>query len=473
MLERTKNPVALTLFPFQDEGARWLASKKYALLADEMGLGKSCQAITAAASLALTNILILCPAVARLNWLNEFAMWWAKSGLKIHPVLTQKDWNAALGANVVIVSYDLAASPTGQRFLTKRTWDLCLADESHYLKNRNAKRTLLVYKQLLPHAKRIWLLSGTPAPNHSAELWPAVHALGISALPYWDFVNRFCTGYNGIRGFIITGNQRVGELRRLLAPFVLRRKKEEVKKDMPPILITEYILEDKQIPLEVWEKHFSSYLIRRDDFAKDMASVEEQIRILLHDMEFVHTDSMVAILQGLLDVPKVKSYRRWIGIQKVAALIELISSELLTNQYQKIVLFGVHKTVLEELVTGLKEFGVVAISGSTAGKQRQEAVEKFQNNPKIRVFVGQMQAAGIAITLTAADQVGIVEEDWVPANNAQAIMRVHRIGQTRPVNVRFFRMKNSIDQKIQDTVIRKTKMLMEIFDEPPPVDPFV
>jgi SNF2 family DNA or RNA helicase len=113
--------------------------------------------------------------------------------------------------------------------------------------------------------------------------------------------------------------------------------------------------------------------------------------------------------------------------------------------------------------------------GGTDPERREKNIKKFIHNPLCRVFIGNIRAAGIAITLTAASEVAFVESSWVPADNAQAAMRVHRIGQTRPVRCRFFGLVNSSDEKVQQVLKRKTRDITKLFDEDTKkdfIDPF-
>jgi SNF2 family DNA or RNA helicase len=148
----------------------------------------------------------------------------------------------------------------------------------------------------------------------------------------------------------------------------------------------------------------------------------------------------------------------------VKAVTELISSELDAGLYKKIVLFCVHRDVIEGLRTSLSKYGVVTLYGGTDPGTKMRNVDKFQTRIKPRVFIGNIAAAGTNITLTAAHHVTFVEQDFVPGNNAQAAMRVHRIGQKDPVTVRFISLNNPMDQKITHILKKKTKELTEIFD---------
>jgi SWI/SNF-related matrix-associated actin-dependent regulator 1 of chromatin subfamily A len=127
---------------------------------------------------------------------------------------------------------------------------------------------------------------------------------------------------------------------------------------------------------------------------------------------------------------------------------------------------GVHKRALSLVAEGLARFGVVMIDGSVPEAKRVEAVQAFQNDPATRVFVGNVRAAGTGLTLTAAADIVMLESSWSPADNAQALMRVHRVGQEKQVRARFISLANSIDDVVTDVVARKTAAIAKI--QPPP-----
>ena len=162
---------------------------------------------------------------------------------------------------------------------------------------------------------------------------------------------------------------------------------------------------------------------------------------------------------------RVQKSRRFVGLQKTPAICELVKSELESGAYDKIVLFAWHRDVIVDMQERLKDFKAVTLFGGTDPERRDKNIKKFQTDRKCRVFIGQIRAAGIAITLTQAHQVGFVESSWVPGDNAQAAMRVHRIGQTHPVTCRFFGLAGSTDEKVQQVIKRKTRDFTRLFDE--------
>ena len=440
----------MKLYPYQVEGAHFMADRVAAYLGDEMGLGKSAQAIAACDLVRAKSVLALCPAVALTNWMREFRRF-QTTHRRVVGISSGSDARATEG--VTICSYDLAARQEVHAILMQLRPDVLILDEAHYLKGRKTHRTQAVFGPecdrmggLAEGAKRVFALSGTPAPNNPAELWPLMRALFPKSITrdgnimdYWTFLRRFCIWREGMHGTRITGGRNLAELRARLAPHLLRRRKTEVLKDLPPIRFETVTLHPQGPLLDLWQ-------------AEDGPEGDELKKLLEQD------DADLA--EAAVHVAKL---RRLTGLAKVASVVELLQDEL-AGGLNKIVVFAHHREVIQKLADGLSSFGVVVLQGSTPPTQRQAAIDGFQNDPAIRVFVGQLTAAGTAITLTAASNVLFAESSWTPSDNAQAAMRVHRIGQRSGVLVRFATLSGSLDEAITETVRRKTAVLAQIFD---------
>lgn len=443
---------------------RWLTTKNLALLADEMGLGKSCQAITAADSINAQRLLVLCPAVARVNWHREFEKF---STLKRNFTLVFSKKDKIPEGHSVICSYDLASEVLKQ---TATPFDALILDEQHYLKSPDTKRTEVVYgiQGLCRMAKRIWALSGTPAPNHAGELWPILFTFGVTKLSFDEFIKNFCDGRITTHGFQITGTKvsKIPELKLLLSKIMLRRTKENVMKELPPIEYRHVMVEPSTI--EYGEMSSLIQWVFPQDRRKELEAIltkqESAINGMLDLAKESVVDRTVQAVDGLRAVAKsVSTLRMHNGIQKIKSTVDLLKFELESNAYDKVVVFAFHRDVIEGLRSGLRDFNPVTLYGGTPTMTGVKNIDKFQNNPKCRVFIGQILACGTAINLTAAHNVVFVEQDWVPGNNAQAAMRVHRYGQTKPVTVRILSMPNSIDERVNEILRKKTRELTEMF----------
>jgi hypothetical protein len=161
--------------------------------------------------------------------------------------------------------------------------------------------------------------------------------------------------------------------------------------------------------------------------------------------------------------PSLGTLRRWIGLAKVPGYLQQVRAELTDGTIDKLVVFAYNVDVIQDVRDGLADFGAVSLYGGTPAAKRQKHIDKFQSDPKCRVFVGQLQAAGTAITLTAAHRLDVLQESYVPGENAQAIMRVHRKGQRKAVRVRFFGCDRSVDAEITRAHMGKTRELAKVF----------
>lgn len=426
------------LYPYQEVGAEFLSRQKTALLADSMGIGKTAQAIVAARKVGAKEILVVCPASVVENWKREFAMWWPTSA------------GGSDNRNVVAISYDKAArNPDGLR----RKWSVVILDEAHYLKNPKAKRTKAILGDrmtrnggVVERADYVWCLTGTPAPNNPTEIWPMLHALSpglISRdhkpLNFYQFMRRYCVVKNNGFGDQIVRGKNLEELKERMAPFVLRRRKEEVLTDLPELRFGELSLSS-----DAARKALDA--IDHDDVARIKRALEGGAEALSK------LSTEMATVRRLTALAKAPLVAEWV-------------KEWLDGSEEKIVLFGQHREALATLGDALSAYNPVCIDGSVPSTARQRAVEMFQSpSMDVRVFLGQIQAAGTGITLTAASDLIFLEQSWTPADNAQAAMRIHRIGQKRGCLVRTAMLPGSIDEAVQRVLARKTEDLVQLFD---------
>lgn len=451
-----------TFFEFQIDGAGWLAEKTFALLADEMGLGKSAQCVLAADIVGAERICVVCPASLRDQWQREFEKF------SLTPRNFDVDYRpgirkAQCRSTVRILSFDTArlAGPLLKEL--EPPFDVLIVDEAHALKNHEAKQTLGVLGKegLAHHAKRIWLLSGTPAPNHAGELWTLLYSFGVTRLGYLAFVERYCTARATAHGPQITGTklEMIAELRLLLKPIMLRRMKEDVMKDLPPIRFTDIAVPAGPVDVEIC---FPEYWPNRipeleEKLARELGMIDGVMKL-----SGPLSTATFKTLEAMAD--SVSTLRRYTGLQKIQAVADLVGDELRNNAYEKIILFCIHRDVIEGLRQKLREFHPVTFYGGHPPETKRKNELTFKNNKKCRVFIGNIRAAGVGLTLNVANHILFVEQEWTPGHNAQAAMRCHRIGQTKAVLVRFAGMAGSIDEKISQALKRKTRELSEIFN---------
>jgi SWI/SNF-related matrix-associated actin-dependent regulator of chromatin subfamily A-like protein 1 len=404
------------------------------LLADDPGLGKTFQAIRAADSRKAKQVAIICPASVIGTWHAEIRKY------------RTSDWY------FFVTSYERACRQDYDH-LTVNRWDALIIDEAHYLKTLTSGRTKAVYGftaedglQRLPAiidcADAVWLLSGTPMPNDPSELYPHLRALaphlvtGERSGKIWSifqFIAAFCETKNNGFGHKIVGARQEAKLHRKLEGFMLRRRKADVLKDLPPLRFGEVAVEGDLSALPPEEVAIVQKALERGGFdaLKDVAG-------------------------------HVGKLRRLTGLAKLPATIAWLK-DWLAGSTGKIVVFAYHKDVIAGLRDALGKQAVV-LDGSTPVAQRQAVVDRFQQDPRVRVFIGQMTAAGVGITLTAASDMLVVESSWVPAEIQQATQRIHRIGQKESCLVRFAHVEGSIDEDIQRAVARKVRMIDAVIE---------
>jgi len=453
--------MAEPLFPYQEVGARWLASKRHAFLADQQRVGKTAQAIRACDLVGAERILVLCPAIARMNWGREFT----RFSICVHEqfvCLTKQDfliWPLP-SMSICICSYDLAVASTIRSKIGSITWDVVILDEAHYCKNRQAQRTKFAYGC---RSRFWWRLSGTPAPNHAGELYPHLKSAGLYQAGYWDFVETYCKTVVTQFGTQITGSKNIPQLKKLIAPFFLRRLLTDVAPELPPMLYSDVVVEPSPVDMNLWYPSVALKIETAEDILSQVEKENQSIATILNLTGRGETGSeTLAALQGA----KTLQSRKYVALQKIPAICELITSELLSKAYTKLVIFAWHRDAIRFLHLKLRQFNPVIIYGGTPAIQRDHIIKKFRDYGKIQIFIGNIQASGVAVDLSVAHEVAFVEASWVPGENAQAAMRVHHLKQKEPVRVRFFSLADSVDERVQSILRRKTRDLTALFDEP-------
>lgn len=451
------------LLPYQITGSDWLAGKTQAFLADDMGLGKSAQVVRAADLVGADDILVLCPASVRVNWTREF--WkWSPMDRPCFVITSGKDPIPTHG--VVVCSYDLAVPLAAK--LKARTWDILVLDEAHYLKERSAKRTRAAYGRgsnqpgLDKSAKRVWRLSGTPIPNFANEFYTHARSGGVATETYWDWTFRYCKGWEGDFGYQISGHKNVDELKERLTPFLLRRRKEDVLIDLPSIRFQTVAVERGRVELDPdFYDEWRPLAGGQNEFLQKMGLAESNMADMLRAAKT--PADRLGVIESMAGT--LSTLRKYIGACKVGPVASILEEELASGQLDKVVIFAIHHCVITGLQDRMRKFGAVTLWGGTPPEKRQKAIDSFAKDPRTRVFIGQIVAAGVGIDGLQKQccEVAFAEMDWVPGNNAQAAMRVHRIGQTRPVRVRMFELDGSVDLQVAETLRRKVQELSKIF----------
>ncbi len=425
------------LFPFQREGVAFIESRNgRALIADEQGLGKTAQAISwLRLHPELRPVIVVCPASIKINWSREFSMW-GSDNEKIQ-IISGKKNGYSLTGSIIIINYDILTA--WLETLISYNAKALVLDEVHYCKGSNTLRTKST-KRLAKKASHVIALSGTPIINRPMEFFNPINMIRPDVFPsFWRFAQKFCGAkYNGF-GWDFTGATNTEELHRLLTETImLRRLKKDVLKDLPDKIYS-------IIPFEItnrkeYEKasmNIISWIA--ENIGKEEADRASQAEVLV---EFEK-------LKQLAVKGKMESVKEWV-------------SDFLESG-EKLVLFATHILTLDILQQAFPEISV-RLDGSTSQKDRQIAVDRFQTDEKIRLFLGNTQAAGIGITLHASSNVAHVELPWTPGSWLQATDRLHRIGQKNIVNVWALVAQDTVEEDIAVLLSDKAKVLSEVLD---------
>ncbi len=432
------------IFPYQVRGVQEVIMRlhqyKCALLADEQGLGKTIQMAKLIADLIERTegkILIICPASLKLNWKKELGDWCFNHELRIlniQVITSSKDW-INKDAGIVIVNYDLLTKEHIQSEISKAGFIICICDEAHYLKNSKAARTKAVAK-IMKNINYNVALTGTPILNKPIELYSLLKCLKATNIlkPYdtfRPFAFRYCNAYDGRWGFDASGFSNLEELNfRLRSSIMVRREKKDVLTQLP-------------------DKSYQIIPLEADKKAKEICASLNKLDI-----------DKLKEKPELGSVGEIAKLRHELAMSKIDDSINYIKN-LLENK-DKLVVFAHHKIVIEKLFEALKEYYPVRFTGSCSAKEKDEAVRLFQTQPNCRVFLGNIQSAGVGITLTAADTAVFVESSWVPGELEQAVDRCHRIGQKNNVLAQFLTVSGSVDEIILHSIIKKKNVINRV-----------
>ena len=439
-------------FNHQKEGIKFLVKNNGCILADDMGLGKTYQSIVAALECGAERVLIVCPSSLKINWMREI-----ENFTDDVAIIKGKEW---VNARFVIINYDIL-----KNFHTiidpkkdYQDWeilsdivdfnpDLMILDEAHFIKNHKSIRGKIL-KDIGNNypTEKVWLLTGTPIANRPMDYYNLLSIIGSPVANNWvHFAKRYCEGRRFKKGgryiWITDGYSNLEELATKTKRTILRRKKEEVL-DLPPKLITPVYLEleNRQGYEAVWDE----YLAKRKAEGRKGNPQKDLVEMTL--------------------------LRKFIAMETIPHSITVTEEALKNNR--KVIIFCNFSDEIDEF---LDHFGnkSVCVRGGMSSEKKQQAVDKFQEDDSCTVFVGQIKAAGVGLTLTKAEVVIMNSLDWVPGNHEQAEDRAYRIGQTRMVNIYYMLMDNTIDNMVWKILNNKKKVIGTIMGENEIIEEFL
>jgi SWI/SNF-related matrix-associated actin-dependent regulator 1 of chromatin subfamily A len=447
MLEPLYYPDGKSLLPFQEECIRkmlyFLRTNGGVYNACEQGLGKSIQTIVTCNGLArdyTKPIIIVCPAVMRLVWKQEFKDWSIETNVRV--VKKRDELDNLESANVYIVSYELAASDDFQYWLRRKEIDVLILDEAHYLKSTKAQRTKKILGKVWPKAKYKIALSGTPFTQNVIDGYTLFHRFNPLAFPdFRTFASTYANRkFNGF-GIQWEGLKNADKLRDIVInSFFIRRNKAQVLPDLPAKMFKQITL-DKSFAV----KRTLEQSLAEDKYYKDLEEI-------LKTGDFARVPPPIAIA----------TLRREQGLKKVEPIVEYIKN--LLEQDVPLVVFCCFRELISQLEHEFSKYKPAVIHGDVSATRRKEAIDNFQEG-KTNLFIGQMTAAGVGITLTRSSNVILAEYSYSPAEIVQAVDRCHRIGQKSAVTVHYFTVEDSVDEKIIKIVVKKAAEFGEILDD--------
>jgi SWI/SNF-related matrix-associated actin-dependent regulator 1 of chromatin subfamily A len=420
----------------QKEAIEKLVRNKKFILADDMGLGKTTSTIIAALETGAKKVLIVCPASLKINWQREIANYSDRT------VYIAEGKKFSDEHDFVIVNYDILKNfhdtkEKDKSEIMKINFDLVIMDEAHMISNPQAQRTKIA-NDIASKSNRVWLLSGTPMTSRPMNYYNLLNLVDSPVAMNWmAYAKRYCNGFQFSVGkrkvWNVTGASNLEELRERTSTHILRRLKEDVL-DLPEKIITPVYLRLKS---KDYEELMGEYFNWYDQNPEESSSLTIQFS-------------------------KLMKVRKVIAQEKINNTIEL--AENIIEQGKKVIIFTNFTDTLNQIYN---HFGksAVYLDGSCSKFHRQNAVDEFQTNDKIKVFVGNLKAAGVGITLTSAEAVIMNDLSFVPAEHSQAEDRSHRIGQKNSTSVYYPLFENSIEGAIYDILNRKKKIISTVMGD--------
>ena len=420
----------------QKEAIQKLVENKKFILADDMGLGKTTSTIIAALESGSKKVLIICPATLKSNWKREIENYSNKT------IYIAESKNFSTEADYVIINYDIIKNfhdpkKKNESQVLASNFDLVIIDEAHYIKNVTAQRTKLI-NDIVKNIDRLWLLSGTPMTSRPIDYFNLLSLIDSPVAKNWmAYAIRYCQGYQfnvgGRKVWNVTGASNLEELRDRTLGLTLRRLKENVL-DLPDKIITPVYLRLKS---KQYEEVMGEYYDWYDKNPEESKSLTVQFS-------------------------KLTKVRQIIADEKIAQTIEL--AENILEQDKKVIIFCNFTDSLNKIT---EHFGKAAVKldGSMSKPERQRSVDEFQDNPKVKVFVGNIKAAGVGITLTAAEAVIMNDLSFLPSDHAQSEDRAYRYGQKNNVLVYYPIFENTIEGVIYDILNNKKQVIATVMGD--------
>ena len=420
----------------QKEAIQKLVENKKYILADDMGLGKTTSTIIAALESGAKKILIICPATLKINWKREIENYSDRT------IYIAEGKHFSTEHDFVIINYDILknfhdSKKKDDSQILASNFDLVVIDEAHYIKNAQAQRTKLI-NDIVKKVDRLWLLTGTPMTSRPIDYYNLLSLVDSPVAKNWmAYVIRYCSGYQFKVGprkvWNVMGSSNLEELRERTSNTITRRLKEDVL-DLPDKIITPVYLRLKSKDYEELMGEYYNWYEKNRDESKSLT----------------------------VQFTKLTKVRQVGANEKICQTIEL--AENILEQGKKVIIFCNFTDSLNQIV---QHFGksAVKVDVSMTKQDRQFSVDQFQENEKIKVFVGNIKAAGVGLTLTAAEAVIMNDLSFLPSDHAQAEDRAYRFGQKNNVLVYYPIFENTIEGVIYDILNNKKQVIATVMGD--------
>ena len=415
-----------------------LANDKF-ILADDMGLGKTTAAVIASMECNVKKVLIVCPASLKINWEREIKNYTDKKVL----IVEGRKWGSTF--DYYIINYDIlknyhttekSEDSDDYKLLVNEKFDLAIVDEAHYVSNTTANRTRLL-NDVLETIPRVWLLTGTPMTSRPINYFNLLKIVDSPlALNWQSYVRRYCKGYQFSVGnrkvWNTSGASNLDELRERTKSYVLRRMKIDIL-DLPEKIVTPVFVE---LTSKMYDEELEEFTRISND-KKD----NETISVTLN---------------------RLMKIRQLIAYEKVPYTCEIIDKCL--DQGKKVIVFTNFTMSLDMLHEKYKKNSVI-LNGSMSKEKKQESVDRFQNEDKIKIFISNIVAGGVGITLTAGEVVVMNDLSFVPAHHSQAEDRAYRYGQKNSVLVYYPVFENTVEKIIYNILQKKKGVIDQVMGD--------
>ncbi len=424
------------LFPYQKIGVTFMLKCKNCIMADEPGMGKTIQSITTAEAAKAKKILIFCPSILKENWAEEVKKWTKKTSVIIAGTPKQRQSKWQLDRNYYISNYEQLLRDLED--MQKIDWDFIIADEATRISNPRSKSGRFIKKI---KAKNKIALTGTPINNRPDDLWNIADFIRPGELgSFWSFRDQYCVvnNWGGVAGY-----KNLNELRQRIQRIMIRRRKEDVLKELPPKLYT-----DIHCDLNRAERNYYNQI--KNEIASDLLKGEKIDNALVKMVRLKQLTGSAELLGSEI----TKS-------SKMEALQELLGEVIVDGN--KVIVFTQFAKMAKIITRDLSGYDPLLISGEVPEEERQKLVHEFNNGEKNKVMV-MTEAGAFGLNLQRANYVIHYDLSWSLSKMVQREDRAHRVGQKKNVTIYTMMARDTIDEYIRSVIYAKKKISNFLID---------